>query len=288
MIQSSSSETLLKERPAWGARAVLEDTLAAVKPLQLYIHYCSEPSIETDWIDAPSLAMPTSAPLADLMARFQSHGFAPSRRAAAASLLLRFGWAGGFAISSYLICGRVPNLQDYGLNFAPKTMLRGLWVRRAQFSCRPGDRLTAAPDWRESVDDETLRARLLESLIAFTEPVVESQHQWSRFSRHALWSMATSSWAAQFSSVARQLGDVERGTREAQALFALADAEIVRSAPELYEVREDQMVCTCQKRAACCLYFKSPGRNFCASCPILTKEDRLARNRSWVRAQKPV
>lgn len=40
--------------------------------------------------------------------------------------------------------------------------------------------------------------------------------------------------------------------------------------------------------AACCLYFKSPGRNFCASCPILTKEDRLSRNRSWVRAQKPV
>lgn len=269
-------------------RAVLEDTLAAVKPLQLYIHYCAEPTIQTDWIDAPSLASPTSEPLADLMARFQSHGFAPSRKAAAASLLLRFGWAGGFAISSYLICGRVPLLQDYGLNFAPKTMLRGLWIRRAQFACRSGDALTGAPDWSESADGEGLRLRLLESLIAFTEPVVRSQHEWSRFSRHALWAMATSSWAAQFASVARQLGDAERGTREAQAMFALAPPELARTAPELYEVREEQMVCTCQKRAACCLYFKSPGRNFCASCPILPKEERLARNRSWVRAQRPV
>jgi hypothetical protein len=274
--------------PTREPRATLSDTLARIRHIQAYVQFCAAPDIEGEWIDTRHLALPASAPLADLMARFQNHGFAPNKKAAAASLLLRFGWAGGFAIASYLVCGRVPYIQDFALNFSPKTLMRGLWIKQAQFAGQAGDALRGAPDWIETADGETLRARLLESLIAFTEPLIESQHRWSRFSRHALWSMATSSWAAQFASIARQTGDVERGTNEAQAMFALGSREIGRAAPELYEVREEDMVCTCQKRAACCLYFKSPGRNFCASCPILPKDERLERNRSWVRAQRPV
>ena len=98
--------------------------------------------------------------------------------------------------------------------------------------------------------------------------------------------MTVSSWAAQMANVARQLGDPERGIREARAMFAL-DAEIMRAAPDLYEVRCGEVARTCQRRAGCCLYFKSEGRPFCTSCPILPEAERLARNRAWIAKQPP-
>ena len=81
------------------------------------------------------------------------------------------------------------------------------------------------------------------------------------------------------------MGDSGLGIREARETLSLMP-EIARAAPELYDVRSDDLVCTCQRRSACCLYFKSPGRNFCASCPILPKEERLERNLVWVRSQR--
>jgi len=97
--------------------------------------------------------------------------------------------------------------------------------------------------------------------------------------------MVVSSWGAQFTSIARQLGDADWGIAEARALF-VQHPEIARAAPRLYEVSVGQTACTCQRRAACCLYFKSPGRAFCASCPVLPEAERLERNRRWVRAQR--
>ena len=75
-----------------------------------------------------------------------------------------------------------------------------------------------------------------------------------------------------------QVGDSELGIREARETFALSP-EIARAAPELYDVRSDDLACTCQKRSACCLYFKSPGRNFCASCPTCRKKN--GSNATW-------
>ena len=100
----------------------------------------------------------------------------------------------------------------------------------------------------------------------------------------ALWAMATSSWAEQFAGVARQWGDEARGVREAEAIFA-ATPELRRAAPALYEIRVGESVRTCHRRSACCLYFKSATRYFCASCPIIAESERLERNRSWVAQQ---
>jgi hypothetical protein len=274
MLPSSTNSILHPRSVATPTPTVLGDTLNAVKRFQLYVDVVAETTAQEGWIDRADLAAPRSGALTELMQRFQSHGFAPNKKAASASLLLRIGWAGGFAIASYMACRRVPYLHDYALHFAPNTLLRAVWVRDAHF------------DVARDAPGDALRGRLLESLISFTEPILAGQHAWSGFSRHALWAMVTSSWAGQFAAVARQLGHTEQGAEEARALFAL-DAEIARAAPDLYDVRADDMVCTCQKRASCCLYFKSPGRNFCASCPILPKTERLARNRSWVSGQRP-
>jgi len=286
-----------------GTGDICAETLTRVSGLELHLQLLSDadaggPTAEP-WIGQPDLLQPESAPLAALLARFAAQGFAANRRAVAASLLLRFGWASGFAIASYLACERVPVLSEYALQFSARTLLRKLWIRAARFHGYSSDPLAGAPDWAGAVSDDeapedafsaarrgiALRRRLLESLLSFSEPLVATYHDWSGFSRHALWSMVVSSWGAQFTSVARQLGDADWGIAEARALFA-QHPEITRAAPELYEVSAGEMACTCQRRAACCLFFKSPGRAFCASCPVLSEAERLERNRRWVRAQR--
>jgi hypothetical protein len=267
-------------------RPVLDYTLLAPKHLELHIEAFSEPPDEVGWLDAAALCLPDRNPLAALLERFSASGFALNRRGASASFLLRYGWAAGFAITAYLARARVPVLHDYALLFSSGTLLKGLWVRDAEFIGLADDPLAGGPEWIESVTEAVLRERLLESLIAFTEPVVAAHHAWSGFSRHALWAMATSSWGAQFANVARQLGDEQRGVREARAIFSLVP-EIARAAPELYEVSSGGMARTCQKLRACCLYYKRSGRLFCANCPIIPEAERLERNRAWVADQRP-
>jgi hypothetical protein len=190
-------------RPELGARAhaanldyvlrpVLADTLLALRALELHIEVVSHPPDETGWIDAAALADPDGLPLSTLLQRFKSAGFAFNRRAASASLMLRCGWASGFVIAAYLTRARVPNLRDFALYFSPSALVKGLWIREAQFVGRAEDPLAGGPEWMETVGEGALRERLLESLIAFTEPIVAAHHAWSRFSRHALWAMARS------------------------------------------------------------------------------------------------
>jgi FhuF 2Fe-2S C-terminal domain len=267
-------------------RPALRDTLQAIEGLQLFVEPTAEPIGDGPWLDPKALIAPGEGPLAQLLARFKAGGFAPIPKAASASLLLRFGWAAGFAVGAYFTRGRVPFVRDYALMFALGTSLQRVWIRQAFFVGAPQDRFADTSEWSESVAGDALRGQLLASLMAFTEPVVATQHAWSRLSRRALWAMAVSSWAAQMSNIARQLGHGDRGIHEARAMFAL-DPEIRRAAPELYEVRVGEVARTCQKRAGCCLWFKSEGRPFCTSCPIIPESERLAKNHAWVAKQPP-
>ncbi len=257
---------------------ICADTLLRLAELKLHLRICTQPGesaadTREGWIGAEDLLSPERSPFAPLLAHFANVGATPNRRAAAASFLLRFGWASGFAIASYLACERVPLVRDYALLFSPSKLLRAFWIRDVDFCSTP--------------ERTRLRERLLESLLSFSSPVVRAQHGWSRFSAHALWSMVISSWGAQFTTIGRQLGDAAWGIAEARAIFAL-DPNVARAAPELYEVRVDDAACTCQRRAACCLHFKRPGRQFCASCPVIPAAERLDRNRRWISAQRPL
>lgn len=267
-------------------RPVLADTLQIVRRCELVVQACHEPmDIEGTWLSGEELCKPDADPVATLMQRFGSAGFKFNRRAAAAALMLRFGWGAGFAISSYLLRSRIPVVRDYALGFSPQTLLRWLRIRDGMFVGRPDDVLAGSRDWLESVPSEALLGRLLETLIAFTEPVIAAQHIWSGFSRRALWAMATSSWASQFASIGRHLGDEASAVHTACAMFSL-DPEIKRAAPHLYVVDSGGARRTFQKMRACCLHFKNGNRRFCANCPIIPETERLERNRAWLASQR--
>jgi hypothetical protein len=289
-LRSSSFMDPFDQAPAAPAgspgRPVLADTLQIVRRYELVVQGCAEPiDIEGTWLSGEELCKPEAEPLASLTQRFGSAGFKFNRRVAAAALMLRFGWGGGFAIASYLVQSRVPVVRDYALCFSPRTLLRWLCIRDAAFVGQSDDVLAGSRDWLESLPSGPLLRRLLESLIAFTEPVIVAQHVWSGFSRHALWAMATSSWASQFASIGRQLGDEGHAVRVARAMFSL-DPEIERAAPHLYEVSSHGIKRTFQKMRACCLHFKNSDRRFCANCPIIPETERLEQNRAWLAAQQ--
>jgi len=244
----------------------IEELRAMVAPLTGMLRLETSPPDPESWIDGEVLRDPQAEPSARLFDRFVEAGFGSTRRVAAASLLLRYGWAAGFQIGAWLDRGLALHLDAFALKFSPSTLVEAVWAKQARI---------AQPESRE----EGLAA-LLDSLMAFTAPLVESQHQWSGFSRHALWSMAVSSWAAQFSAIGERLGQRERAMAEAQAMFAL-DPVIARAAPETYTVAVGQRSRMCQVRSACCLYYKGPARHFCVSCPIITREERLRRNRDF-------
>jgi hypothetical protein len=265
-----------------GPRPVLADTLRAIKGLDLKIEFVSEPhDVSAKWTDAAGLASLDHGHLAAMLALYTSNGYAPDPRVGASVLMLRFGWVGGFAIAPYLTRARVPFLRDYALCFPPHPGpgSRVLWIRDAGFVGRPDDPMAGSPEWIESASDDVLRRRLLESLVATTEPLVAALYAWSRRSRQGLWAMAVSSWASQFMTVARTLGDEERGVREAREMFALAP-EIARAAPALYEVRSGDTTRYCQRWGSCCLYFKVTERRFCMACPIVPDAERMERQRA--------
>jgi hypothetical protein len=264
--------------------SILVDTVAKVSRLNLYLAVVSKPAAQSEWLDAAALTSPGDGALAHLLEAFKEHGIAPNRKAASASLLLRLGWAGGFAIGAYLACRRVPILRAYAVSFSEALLLQSMWVRDVLFVGAYDDPLAGATGWSGSVETSELPKMLLQSLVAFTEPIVATQHAWSGFSRHALWAMATSSWAEQFTNVARQIGDESRGFREATAFFELVP-ELKRAAPVMYTVQGGRNARTCQRRSACCLYFKNSARHFCPSCPIIPEVERLERNRTWVASQ---
>lgn len=273
-------------------------TLKRLGGLQLHLRVCADeppeyggPARDGLWLSAEQLLSPEQEPLASLMARFAATGSSANRRVASAALLLRFGWTAGFGIAAYLAGEPVPRLDDYAVLFAPSSLLHTLWIRGVtlQSSAYLWGDVGESGAGLPPVQDENSgrRHQLFTSLWQQFEPIVAAQHRWSGFSRHALWSMVTSGWAALFGSLARQLGDASWGIAEARGIFAL-HPELARAAPELYEVRVADAACTCQRRAACCLYFKCPGRSFCASCPLLPHSERLERNRQWVGAQRPI
>lgn len=224
------------------------------------------------WVDAAALRAPDAPPLADgIVADLAAAGFGANRRATAASLLLRHGWAAGPIIAAYLAEGQVLRIQDYALGFSRSTFLERIWVRQADVG-----------QYEAFVDR---RAELLDSLFAFSEPVLDSLRAWSGYSRHALLSMLTSSWMVQFSRVGELMDCREEAVREGRIVLGRR-REFARALPETYVIANGERSEVCQILKACCLQHKGHRRRYCPTCPVIRDRDRFVLNREWVCREK--
>ena len=249
-------------------------TLRALAPLTGFLRVVEARENAAGWIGRDALQRPDEEPLAALLEHVAAPELGPadSRKAASAWFVLRIGWSGGIAIAGYLALGRVIRIDDYALKLPLGRQLEAVCVDRASVCAADG-----SGDPRE---------RLLEALVACIEPVLEAQHRWSGLSRGALWALAASSWASHFVHMGQQLGDEQRGAREARALFGLLP-HVRRAAPRLFTVASAGLEGICQVRRACCRNHRRSGGQYCSSCPLLDEAVRLARYRDWV-ATRPL
>lgn len=260
-------------------RPILE-TIGRLNRLALHIPIESDPAADGPWIGGPALSAPDAPPLKRVMDGLSRQGFGMDRRAAAASFMLRFGWSSGYAIGAYMLDRRVPVLDGLALRFHERYMfLNGVRAGGPIFHSLPGD---THPDARPTAGPEALAETLFTELHGHAAPVVRALHVWSGFSERALWAMVTSSWSAQFANLGEALGRPAQALAQARQLFAMAEATLRRALPEVYLVESQGRAGICHKRAACCLYFKAPGADYCASCPLIPEPDRLASNRRWI------
>lgn len=249
----------------------LSDLLASLRMLSGHIRAVDVAHPADGWMTRHELLDPHSDPLACLLARIGERYAESRRHAAAVSFMLRFGWSAGPMIAAHLGLGRSLRYRDYSLRFASSTALEAVCVHGGE----------AAADRA----DTALRRRLLDELMAHSEPVVEAQHRWSGVGRQELWAMATSTWGAQFVEIAERLGDAELGRAEAEAMFELLPA-IRDAAPRMVSVASGERRGVCQVRGACCLNHKGPGGQHCMVCPLIPDDARALRSSAWV-ASRP-
>lgn len=256
-----------------GTQSVSEH-LDALRMLSDHIRAVDVAHPPDGWIARDDLLDPQSGPLAALQGRIGQRYVESRRHATALSFMLRFGWSAGPMIAAHLGLGCSLRYIDYALRFASSTALEAVCIRRGELI-------------DSTADADASRRCLRDALIAHTEPVLEAQHRWSGVSRRALWSMATSTWGAQFIEIAERLGDAEPGRHEAQALFDLLPT-MRDAAPRMYTVSSGDRQGVCQVRGACCLSYKGPSRQHCMVCPLISDDERTERSRTWIASRPQV
>ena len=145
-----------------------------------------------------------------------------------------------------------------------------------------GDARAQHPSIATVSDAAELLCTLRRALVAQSEPVVDALYEWSGFARRGTWGMLTSSWAAQFTGLCENPDD-QRGVQPViEDLFDGPDV-VAAMRPRLHAVTYGAATHLYQRRASCCRCYLLPQGELCASCPLVSEEERLRRNREWMK-----
>jgi hypothetical protein len=239
------------------------------------------------WIVGPDLSDACRGPFNVLLERIGARMHCRSdKRTIAASFALRYGWASAMAIAPYLRCDCVPDvsLDNVSLKFRENTFFERTAIHEPRGSMIDGDPRADHPAITLVSDRGALLRTLRQVLTAQATPIVEALWQWSGFSRRGAWGMITSSWAAQFTSLAPDPDDQRTMLPVVEAFFAGDDTAAIMQ-PKLHAVTHVGMTHLYQRRASCCRWYLLPQGALCASCPLVSQEERLDKNRAWMEKQ---
>ena len=204
----------------------------------------------------------------------------------AASFALRYGWASAMAIAPYLKYRCVPDiaLENISLKFKESTFFERTAIYEARGTMVAGEPSAGHLTISTVRDDSALLLALRSALTEQAAPVVESLHQWSGFSRRGTWGMLTSSWASHITGLYGDSRDQRPALPVLRDFFAGDDIVSIMQ-PRVHEVTYLGVTHLYQRRASCCRIYLLPGKELCASCPLVAQEERLERNRAWMKTQ---
>jgi ferric iron reductase protein FhuF len=269
-------------------RSPIEEALAEVeRTIPEWRVTIGEPGNTPGWILGTDLMRGHDGPFVSLLEQIAHHLHTKDKRTVAASFALRFGWCASIAIPPYLIAGCVPNirLSNLALKFRENTLFEGAALLSARGTVLPSRfQRVAHPHVSFEADPDALLRLLRLELQQQAQPVIEALHQWSGFARRGSWGMVTSGWASRFVEVCEYRRNQEEALPLLNAFFVGED-EVARMQPRLHKLTLRGETRLYQRRASCCRYYLLPEGDLCASCPLVSDEDRLKRNRDWTLSQ---
>jgi hypothetical protein len=250
------------------------------------LHVELGPPAGPGWIAGADLRAAGSGPFHELLLRIGECARTADRRTIAASFAMRFGWASGMAIAPYLRARCVPDvsLDNTSFRFRASTFFEHAAIHDPRGWTVAGDDRATHPSIAAVSDGNALRRALRATLVDQSAAVVEALYAWSGFARRGTWGMLTSAWASQFTAIAEPNDDQRDLAPELDALFA-GDDVVAAMRPRMHAVSMDGATHLYQRRASCCRLYLLPGGELCASCPLVGDDERLARNRAWMRSQ---
>lgn len=238
------------------------------------------------WIAGVDFRMASAGPFNELLERIGERAKTRDKKTIAASFSLRFGYASAMAIAPYLRFGCVPDvsLENVAFKFRESTMFERTAIYEARGVVLAGDSRATHPTMSTVPDNAALVRALRAGLVAQSAPVVDALYEWSGFARRGTWGMLTSSWASQFTALCENRNDQRGVAPLLDALFA-GDDVVADMRPKMNAVTYDGATHLYQRRASCCRYYLLPQGDLCASCPLVSDEERLERNREWMKTQ---
>jgi hypothetical protein len=238
------------------------------------------------WIHGADFGDATTGPFNDLLTRIGERANTADKLTISASFALRFGWASAMAIVPYLRFQCVPDisLDNVSFKFAPATFFERSAIHEPRGVMLAG--LTGS-DHSSMTTVPTMDALLLvlrDALVSQSAPIVNALYDWSGFAHRGTWGMLTSSWASQFTAFASNPHDQRSVAPQLDALFQ-GDDIITEMRPCMQEVAFLSEVHLYQRRASCCRYYLLDEGDLCASCPLVSGEERMRRNIEWMATQ---
>jgi ferric iron reductase protein FhuF len=238
----------------------------------------------TGWTPGTDLMRPDEGPFRALLERIGEQLHTADRRTIAASFALRYGWSSGMAIAPYLLYACVPALALDNVSFQFHDQMscdRVAWHQLTGAMLRQ-DGAAPHPSVEYLTGPEPLVARLRTSLVRQADPVVDALSAWSQFARRGVWGLITSAWGSQFVHVCGEIGAQTDALAHLRQLFA-GDDVVSHMQPRFYPVTYQQVTHVCHRGASCCRYYLLQPGQYCASCPLISDEERLRRHTEWMK-----
>ena len=236
------------------------------------------------WIAGTELRTALQGPFNVLLSEIGEQLHTADRRTIAASFALRYAWSSGIAIAPYLLYQCVPkiSLDNVSFKFRANTSFERAALHVPEGVMLRQDRSVEHPSVEVLSSPKTLLGRLRDGLVQQAEPIVKALYDWSHFSIRGSWGQITSSWGSQFFNIFREINEQERGLSHVRQLFEGSDV-VSQMQPAFYPVTYQHVTHVYHHRASCCRFYKIPQGQLCASCPIVSQEERVRRNQAYMK-----